>query len=128
LNEQQQQISKHVHNNVRQSTCRTIGPHPTSEDDDDSSKDLMTFCIQLDHHLQWRSVRPFFCGSCVEIPHYEIIGQKFGVNADMLDIDRMTYNNNGYALHRSVTVPETYTGSIIRIYTDDAHTGYVRLI
>ena len=33
-----------------------------------------------------------------------------------------------YAANNSVKFPETYHGSIIRMYTDDVHTGYVRLI
>jgi len=105
-----------------------VGPHLTSDDDDDTSKDLMTFCIQLVHHSQWKSRRIFTCGSWVEIPLYQIIGHWFGVNKDMLDMDRMTCNTNRYALHRSGTLIKTFTGSIIRIYTDDVHTGYVRLI
>jgi len=46
----------------------------------------------------------------------------------MLDMDAMTYNSSRHAVHRSVTFPESYTGSIVKIYTDDVHTGYVRLI
>jgi len=46
----------------------------------------------------------------------------------MLDINRMIYNTNSNALHRSAIFPETYTVSVLRIYTNDVHTGYVRLI
>jgi len=98
-----------------------VGPHLTSDDDDDKSKDLMTFCIQLVHHSQWKSVRSFSCGSSVEIPPYQVIAQTFGVNNDMLDMDRMTYTTNRYAHHRSVSLLEYCIGSIVRIYTDDVH-------
>jgi len=105
-----------------------VGPHLTSDDDDDTSTDLMTFCIQLVHHSQWTSRRAFLCGSDVEIPLNHVISRQFEVNKDMLDIDKMIYTSSRYAVHRFVTLPETYTGSIVRIYTDDVHTGYVRLI
>jgi len=105
-----------------------VDPYRTSEDDDDTSKDLMTFCLQLVHHSQWKTTRAFSCGSCVDIPLHQIIGQKFELNKDILDIDRMIYNTNHYAAHQSATLPESYTGGIVRINTDDVHTGYVRLI
>jgi len=104
-----------------------VGPHLTSDDDDDTSKNLMTFCIQLVHHSQWTSRRTFICGSSVEIPNIHVISRVFAVNQDMLDMDTM-YTTSHYAVHRSVTSPETYTGSIVGIYTDDVHIGYVRLI
>jgi len=105
-----------------------VGPHLTSDDEDDTSTDLMTFCTQLVHHSHWTSRRTFYCGSSVEIPLCLYITSQFGVNQDLLDIDRMHYNTSHYAAHRSVTLPEAYTGSVVRIYTDDVHTGYVRLI
>jgi len=46
----------------------------------------------------------------------------------MLDVDKMIYDTRRYAFHRSVSVPQAYNGSVIRIYTDDVHAGYVRLI
>jgi len=46
----------------------------------------------------------------------------------MLDVDRIIYETSHYTAHRSETLPETYTGSKIRIYTDDVQAGYVRLI
>jgi len=38
----------------------------------------------------------------------------FGVNTYLLDMDRMQYDTNHYAANRSVTLPEAYTGSIVR--------------
>jgi len=66
-----------------------VGPQLTSDDDDDTSKDLMTFCIQLVHHSHWKSSRILLGGSSAEIPFYGAISQEFGVNADMLDNDAM---------------------------------------
>jgi len=40
----------------------------------------------------------------------------------------MNFDNYTYAAHQSVTFPKIYNGWIIRIYTDNVHTGYVRLI
>ena len=44
----------------------------------------------------------------------------------------MLYSNHNYAYFPSVTFPKTYNSQFasrdIRIYTDDVHTGYVRLI
>jgi len=99
-----------------------VGRHLTSDDDGDTSKD-MTFCIQIFNHSQWASKRTLVCGSCVEIPLYSDIREMFRVNEDMLDIDQMHYSTYHFAANRSVNLPETYTGSIIRIYTDDVHTG-----
>jgi len=69
-----------------------------------------------------------FCGSSVDIPFYQCISQELGVNKDLLDQDIMMYTTKGYAVHRFLTLSESYTGSVIRIYTEDVHTGYVRLI
>jgi len=96
--------------------------------DDDTSTDLMPFCMQLVHHSQWTSRRKFFGSSFVEIPLQRDIGKQFAVNSDKLDIDAMVFDSFHHAFNRSVTLPETYTGGIIRIYTDDVHTGYARLI
>jgi len=84
--------------------------------------------MQLIHQLQWKSYRQFIVGSSGEIPHLLDIYNRFGVNNDMLDIDIMTYDTSHYAAHRSVTMPGMYDGSALRIYTDDVHYGYVRLI
>jgi len=80
--------------------------------------------------MQWQSRRAFLCSSSVEIPLYFAINQQFGVDRVILDVDTMLYTTYHCAAHRSVTLPETYPGSIIRIYTDDVRrpTGYVRLI
>jgi len=104
------------------------GAHLTSDEDDDTSKDLMTFCMQLVHHSQRKAIRIFLSGSHVEIPLYWSISQELGVNDDMLDIDKMIYTPACCAVYRSVCLPETFTGRVMRIYTDDVHTGYVRLI
>jgi len=108
-----------------------VGSHLTSDingSDDDISKDLMAFCIQLVHHSQWTLARWFLSGSRVENPLSNVISQVLEVNRDGLDIDRMTYKSSNYAFNRSVVLPESYNGSIVRIYTDEVHTGYVRLI
>jgi len=68
-----------------------VGPHLTSDDVDDTSTDLMTFCLQLVHHSHWKSRRSFLCGSSVEIPPDYVISRVFGVNEDLLDIDIMIY-------------------------------------
>jgi len=54
-----------------------VGPHLTSDDDDDTSRDLKIFCIQLIHHSQWKSQRLLSCGSSVEIPLFAAVGQLF---------------------------------------------------
>jgi len=93
-----------------------VGPHLTSDDDDDTSTDLMTFCIQLVHQSQWKSRRRFTCGSSVEIPLCEFISEEFEVNKDMLDTDMMLYNTSYCAAHRSVTLPEAFTGIVLLGY------------
>jgi len=85
--------------------------------------------MQLVHHSEWKSRRKFLCGSTIELPNNSIIIKPCEVNRKMLDVDAMLYSISKYTAHyRSTTLPDTYTGSIVRIYTDDVHAGYVRLI
>jgi len=88
----------------------------------------MTFFMQLVHYSQLKSYRQYICGSSSEILFNPFSIEKYKVSAEMLDADMMIYETRHYAFHRSVIVPPAYTGSIIRIYTDDMHSGYVRLI
>ena len=99
-------------------------------DDDiaDISRDLMLFCMNLVDCAQWNSLRQFICGSSVEIPFSYGITEPFNINEKLFDMDGMLHVNNLYAGHRLKLLPETYSGNVIRIYTDDTHTGYVRLI
>jgi len=98
------------------------------DDIDNASNYLLTFCMQLVHHSQLKWYRWFLSGSILEISPSAFSIKKYKVSADMLDVDLMVSNTRQYAFHRSVTVPPAYTGGIIRIYTDDVHPGYVRLI
>jgi len=104
------------------------GLHRTIDDDDSTSTDLMTFCMQVVDHSQWKSRRTFICGSFVDIPFSINICKNCVINQDKLDIDRMVYDSSRFAFNRSVTVPESYNGRILRIYTNDVHTGYARLV
>jgi len=40
----------------------------------------------------------------------------------------MIYDTSHFAAHRSVTMPDMYNGSAVRIYTDDVPTRYVKLL
>ena len=103
----------------------------TSRDDADhrlTSINLLTLITQLINHSQWIPEKISMCGSYVEISLNDVVSQRCHVSNAMKDIDEMTYRTACYAANRSVCFPETYQGSIIRIYTDDVHTGYVRLI
>jgi len=84
--------------------------------------------MQVVDHSQWKSRRTFICGSYVDISFSYVICSESGVSHDKLDIDRMVYDGSRFALNLSVIVPETYNGRILRIYTDDVHTGYARLV
>ena len=102
-----------------------------NDDSDNNSQglnDLMSFCMQLVHHSQWKSERVFHCGSFMEIPYNSFITQEFGVGKEMLDMDLMMHFNHFYAGQQSVEFPENYHGQIIRLYTDQVHAGYARLI
>jgi len=105
-----------------------LAAHIASDDDDDTSKDFMTFCLKLVHHSQWKSKITFLSGSFIDIPDCLALGRKQEVSDDQLDIDIMYYTSFHYVFDRSVILPETYTGSVLGIYTDNVHTGYVRLI
>jgi len=107
-----------------------VGSHPSDPThDDDGLKDLMTHCLQLVDHSQWKSKRTFLCGSFVEIPYCHDICKQLEINKeDMFDIDGMSYDTSRYAFQCSVTLPETYNGSNIRLDTNGVHAGYVRLI
>jgi len=75
------------------------------DDDDVTSNNLMTFCMKLVHHSQWKSTRRFLCGSNIEIPLYHAISRQFEVNDNMLDTDRMICDTRNNAFHRSSTLP-----------------------
>ena len=72
------------------------------------------------------------CGSCIEIPLFASLAAHHGVDDYMLDTDQMFYNTGDYATYPSVTFPKAYNTHYdslrIRIYTQDVHAGYVRLI
>ena len=70
--------------------------------DDEISKHLMIFCIQLVHHSQWTSHRHFMCGSCIEIPAFLYLAIKHGLDDYMLDADQMFYNTGHYVTCPSV--------------------------
>ena len=101
-------------------------------DDDGFKVDLSQFCIQLVHHSQWKSDRLFLTGSLAEILLYreivELDKENWPSGDKAIDSDRMTYANCHYATYQSIPFPETYLGSVIRIHTDDVHTGYVKLV
>ena len=99
----------------------------SDDDDDDTLNNLMTFCIQLLHYSQWRSGRWFMCGSGMEISLRHLINDYYHITDDMTDVGVMVYLTSSSAANCSVEYPDTYQGSIIRIYTDDVHTGYVKL-
>ena len=75
---------------------------------DDTSKNLMTFCIQLFHHAQFKITRKFFCGSSVEISEIESVAEQHGVDVDMLDMDYVIYNIYNYATYPSKTFSKFY--------------------
>ena len=95
---------------------------------EDTSYDLMTFCMNLVHHSQWNLQRRFRCGSRVEVRSLPSIAQQFEINARLMDSDEMRYFITGCAVSSSTRVPESYNGLIARYYTEDVHIGYVRLI
>ena len=65
----------------------------------------------------------------MELPHYhKMIANELGVTGDMLDEDEMSYNTAHSALGTSQGAPDTYNGRVLRIITNDAHTGYATLI
>ena len=47
-----------------------------NDDDDDTLNNLMTFCSQLVHHSQRRSVKHFLCGSGIKIPLRYLISKQ----------------------------------------------------
>jgi len=101
----------------------------TSEVNDDSSEDLFKFIMHLVQHSQYKSIRVFTTGSSVEIPsHCKMIAEEFGVKVGMLDYDEMSYSAAQYAFPYSHRVPDIYSGTIVRVCTEDVHAGYVRLI
>jgi len=116
--------------------------HLIAGHDDYTSNELMTFCMTLVHHSQWKARRKFVCGSTIDIPYRDLISHKFNVNDDIIDIDKMTLRTEFNALDRQIdntfdlssTFTNEYSNSVIRIYTNDehtsydVHTGYVRLI
>ena len=96
------------------------------------SKHLMTFGMHLVHHSQWRSLRQFMCCSCREISVFAYLATHHGVDDYMLDVDLMWYNTVYYATYPSVPFPKAYNSQYdslrIRIYSQDVHAGYVKLI
>jgi len=87
--------------------------------------------MQLVHHSQWKSERTMLSGSTNEIPFGpQLAMDYFNVNVNYMDVDIMIYSTSRYAFHRSASLPESYNGSVIRIYSDviGLHTGYVWLI
>ena len=64
-----------------------MSAHLMSDDDDDTLNNLMTFCIQLLHHLQWKSERRFLCGSIMEIPLRHVISKHYHITDDVTDTD-----------------------------------------
>jgi len=108
--------------------------HLISDNNDDTLNNLMTFCMKLVHHSQWKSIRVFHCGSSIEIPLRQTFSRDFKVNDDMLDIDRMMFETIFYVFGRYSTFSDDYNNSVVRIYNNDDHTsydvhaGYVRLI
>jgi len=97
-------------------------------DDHDTLNNLMEFCTTLVGHSQWKSVRVIHCGSRMENPTYSTYAKVFMDNVDKLDMDKMLFGFSQSTVSRSQLVPEAYTGDIVRIYTDNIHTGYVKLI
>jgi len=96
----------------------------------DTTGDVKQYYHQLINHSQFQSVRHFLSGSYVENPGNRAANlQSFGVSDNVLDIDRMIYRTSLYAFSRGRVVgAEEYTGEVIRIYTQDVHVGYARLI
>ena len=98
-----------------------------TDDDGDSTQDLVKFFKQFIHYAQWKCMRRFITGSTVEIRHRLFLVTQH-VTCDMSDMDVMHYDSFRLATKRSGSYPDTYCGAGIRIYTDDVHAGYVRLI
>ena len=79
---------------------------------DDTSKNLMTFCIQLFIIHNWK-----WWGSFIAVAQWKYLKSKrlleqHGVDFDMLDKDYMMYHIYKYATYPSKTFPKFYT----RIY------------
>ena len=68
-----------------------MSPHLMSDDNNDTLNNLMTFCIQLLHHSQWKSKTQFICGSRMEIPLRQLIHEHYNITDDMTDYDLIVY-------------------------------------
>ena len=79
-----------------------MSSHLMSDDNEDSLNNLMTCCIQLLHHSQWKSARQFFCGSGIEIPLGYLLSEQY----HMMDNDNMIHSTDLSAANRSVQYPE----------------------
>jgi len=93
-----------------------------------ASESLLKFCMRLVHHSQWKNKRSFSSGSTVELTDRLVVALEFDIDCKKLDLARMTYKTYRYAFPRPVLVPETYAGEVLRIYTDNLHPGFLRLI
>ena len=103
---------------------------------------LLSFSQQLLNHCQFGMCKSFLSGSSVEIEEntgciskYQVCNNNTDVKrvrnlepSTLIDIDIMGYSTAMYAFPCGQPVPETYCGTVIRIYTDNIHVGYCRLI
>ena len=92
------------------------------------SDKMKEFCQQLLRHAQFKSQRDFLTGSVVEIREQvnvlKIIDLKL---LTLTDVDNMHYLTHCYAFPLCQSVPEMYTGKVVRICSIGRHPGYTKL-
>jgi len=100
-------------------------------DDEEPFKmeNLKSFGLQLVKHSHHKSARSYVCGSAVEIPLVNGLTKLFDIRQHSPSINVVIFSSSLFAFGRRRTVPDTYSGQIIRIYADDdIRAGYARLV
>ena len=87
------------------------------------SADLLKVCMTFVQRSAWRMSRFLASGSYAEIPLGYYVGQIFDIKNETLDFDVMFGVTVVNAIPRSAKLPDSYSGQIFRIYTDNVHPG-----
>ena len=90
------------------------------------SDEIKDFCQQLVRHALSKSQRSLITGSFVEIGKQHYIFQTIDLKF-LMDLDIMYYLTDRYAFPLGQSVPEMYTGKVIRICSIGRHPGYTKL-
>jgi hypothetical protein len=96
--------------------------------DSTTGRRLTEFCRRLVDISQLHYAREFLTGSHVEIEFCEQGIKRFGIKRTDTDVDKMLDTTYLRAFPRGYQVPDSYSGEALRIFTDDVHAGYARLI